>query len=78
MIRRSRFVSGIALTVILAACGSGADPVGPDVGPSYTGGLVTGSNRSDSTSTGTSSTTTTTTESDTTTQRSGGLVTGSN
>lgn len=72
MIRRSRFVSGIALTVILAACGSGADPVGPDAGPSYTGGLVTGSNRSDST------TTTTTTPTDSTTQRSGGLVTGSN
>jgi hypothetical protein len=81
MTRRSRFVWGFALTVLLAACGPGGDPIGPDGGPSLTGGLVTGSNGTGSGdgsgSGGTQSTSTAETDS-TGTNRSGGLVTGSN
>ncbi|HEX6373654.1 MAG TPA: hypothetical protein VF006_32305 [Longimicrobium sp.] len=51
---RKRFFSGIALAVVLAACGdSGGDPVGPTGGPSFDGGPIAGGNRSDSTATGT-------------------------
>ena len=79
MTRRSRFFSGIAFTVVLAACGSAADPLGPgDAGPSLNGGLVTGSNRTDTTSTGTTSTETPPPPPSDTTSRGGGLVTGSN
>lgn len=84
MTRRSRFVWGFALTVLLAACGPGGDPIGPDGGPSLNGGLVTGSNGTGSgdgsgTGGGGTQSTGTTTETDSTgTNRSGGLVTGSN
>jgi hypothetical protein len=48
---RKRLFSGIALAVVLAACGeTGRDPLGPD-GPSYDGGLLVGGNKSDSTCT---------------------------
>ena len=51
---RKRLFSGIALAVVLAACGdSGGDPLGPTGGPSFDGGPLVGGNRSDSTSTGT-------------------------
>jgi hypothetical protein len=51
---RKRLFSGIALAVVLAACGdSGGDPLGPGDGPSFDGGPVVGGNKSDSTSTGT-------------------------
>lgn len=72
---RTRLFSGIALAVVLAACGeTGRDPVGPTGGPSLDGGLLVGGNRSDSTSTGGSggSTSTTTSEDD------GGLLVGGN
>lgn len=74
---RSRFISGIALAVALAACGeAGRDPTGPD-GPSMNGGLVVGGNRGqDSTSTGTPSSTTS--EPDSTSLENGGLVVGGN
>lgn len=83
MTRRSRFVWGFALTVFLAACGPGGDPIGPDGGPSLNGGLVTGSNGTGSgggTGSGDAGTqSNTTTDSDSTgTGRTGGLVTGSN
>lgn len=70
---RKRLFSGIALAVVLAACGeSGRDPLAPDFGPSLDGGgPVVGGNRTDST------TTTTTVESDTT-SRGGGPVVGGN
>lgn len=51
---RKRLFSGIALAVVLAACGdSGGDPLGPIGGPSFDGGPLVGGNRSDSTATGT-------------------------
>jgi hypothetical protein len=51
---RKRLFSGIALAVVLAACGdSGGDPLGPIDGPSFDGGPVVGGNKSDTTSTGT-------------------------
>jgi hypothetical protein len=52
---RKRLFSGIALAVVLAACGDsgGRDPLGPTGGPSFDGGPLVGGNRSDSTSTGT-------------------------
>jgi hypothetical protein len=84
MTLRSRFISGFALTVFLAACGPGGDPIGPDVDPSLSGGLVTGSNGTGSGGgtggdDGTQSTTTSTAETDSTgANRTGGLVTGSN
>jgi hypothetical protein len=50
---RKRLFSGIALAVVLAACGdSGGDPLGPSGGPSMDTGLVVGGNKSDTTSTG--------------------------
>jgi hypothetical protein len=50
---RKRLLSGIALAVVLAACGdTGGDPLGPTGGPSMDG-LVVGGNKSDTTSTGT-------------------------
>lgn len=56
---RKRFFSGIALAVVLAACGdSGGDPLGPSAGPSFDGGPIAGGNKSDSTSTGSGPTTT--------------------
>jgi hypothetical protein len=56
---RKRLFSGIALAVVLAACGdSGGDPLGPGDGPSFDGGPVVGGNKSDSTSTGTGTGTT--------------------
>ena len=49
---RKRLFSGIALAVVLAACGeAGGDPLGPGDGPLYDGGPVVGGNRSDSTCT---------------------------
>lgn len=59
---RKRLFSGIALVVVLAACGdTGGDPLGPTGGPSYDGGgVLVGGNKSDTTSTGGSGTTTTT------------------
>ena len=77
MSRFSRLIPVVAVTILLAACGQAGDnPVGP-AGPSFDGGpLVTGGNRSDSTSTGTTGTTTTApTDS---TNRGGPLVTGGN
>lgn len=54
---RKRLLSGIALAVVLAACGdTGGDPLGPGAGPSFDGGPVVGGNKSDSTSTGTTTT----------------------
>lgn len=51
---RKRFISGIALAVVLAACGdSGGDPLGPTGGPSLDAGPVAGGNRTDTTSVGT-------------------------
>jgi hypothetical protein len=65
---RKRLLSGIALAVVLAACGdSGGDPLGPTGGPSMDGGLVVGGNKSDTTSTGTQAPT-----------DDGGLVVGGN
>lgn len=53
---RKRLFSGIALAVVLAACGdSGGDPLGPGDGPSFDGGPVVGGNRSDSTTAPTTS-----------------------
>lgn len=70
---RKRFFSGIAVAVVLAACGeSGRDPLGPVDGPSMDGGLLVGGNKSDSTSTGNSSGGSTTTDDD------GGLLVGGN
>ena len=66
---RKRLLSGIALAVVLAACGdSGGDPLGPTGGPSMDGGLVVGGNRTD----------TTTTPPPSTTSGDGGLVVGGN
>ncbi len=45
---RKRLFSGIALAVVLAACGdSGGDPLGPTGGPSLDAGPVAGGNRTD-------------------------------
>lgn len=47
---RKRLFSGIALAVVLAACGdSGGDPLGPTGGPRHDAGPVAGGNRSDTT-----------------------------
>lgn len=78
MTRRSRFFWGFALTVLLAACGPGGDPIGPDADPSLNGGLVTGSNGTGTGDGGTQSTTTTSESDSTGVNRTGGLVTGSN
>jgi hypothetical protein len=74
---RKRLFSGIALAVVLAACGdSGGDPLGPGAGPSFdSGGPLVGGNRSDSTSTGSGSGSGTST---TTSEESGGPIVGGN
>lgn len=61
---RKRLFSGIALAVVLAACGeAGRDPLGPGDGPFYDGGPLVGGNKSDSTCTGDGCTTTSSSDS---------------
>lgn len=59
MSRLPRLITAVAVTVLLAACGTGSDnPVGP-TGPSMTGGVYTGGGNNtqpDSTVTPTSTT----------------------
>lgn len=51
MSRSSRLITGIAVTLLLAACGQAGDPLtGPD-GPSLNGGYSTGGNRAEGDST---------------------------